>query len=437
MKRCAIVILGATGDLARRKLLPGLKKLYNNKQLPSDCTLIASGRNFMTTDDFKRHAKLSSDYPIDITYHAGINGLHELLKCKGSFSRIIFFCALPPSAYVTTARQIKAEGFGKEAILIIEKPFGINAASARELNDALVKEFPEEQIFRIDHYLAKEAVRNLLTLRFANPLFSDIWNSSEIDSIQISSLETLGVESRAAYFDNSGIIRDMVQNHLFQMLSLTAMEPPENLNAETIRASKINLLRSLKVERCICGQYSGYKNEPGIRSGSTTETYAELELSINNPRFKGCPVYIRAAKGCSKSGTDIGITFRPINKGPFASKKDLPANFIIVKIQPQAGIILGLATRVPGSDEIIESTAMNLCYHDAFKHEWPDAYEKLLLDAVSGDRTLFVGAEETETAWTILDDVLDKGYSFEYPFGTTPESKLGAKWIEFSEYCTL
>jgi glucose-6-phosphate 1-dehydrogenase len=213
------------------------------------------------------------------------------------------------------------------------------------------------------------------------------------------------------------------------------MEPPESMNAEAIRSCKIDLLKNLKVERYFRGQYSGYKKEEGVRSNSQTETYAELEFSINNNRFKGCPVYVRAGKGCSNSGAEIGITFRPAKHGPFVNLKELPRNQIIIKIQPQSGIILDLATRVPGTNDKIEATAMNLCYHEAFKHDWPDAYEKLLLDAINGDRTLFVSAKETEQSWKILETVLDMGTLFEYERGTTPDSKLGIKWIEFSDYC--
>ncbi|GAH60149.1 unnamed protein product, partial [marine sediment metagenome] len=256
--------------------------------------------------------------------------------------------ALPPLVYAATAEELSREGFGEESILIIEKPYGNDYNSANKLNAEIKSFFDESQIFRIDHYLAKEAVQNILVFRFANSLFYPVWNSRYIESIQINAFESIGVERRGAYFDKVGIIRDMVQNHLMQLLSLITMEAPVSLEAEDIRVQKINLLKAVSFLESYRDQYNGYRDEKGVADGSTTETYAELKLSINNFRWIGMPVYIRVGKALNRRGTEIGIRFNPLPRLLFNEKGDIPPNIIIFKIQPAEGIILGCFKQIPG-----------------------------------------------------------------------------------------
>ncbi len=367
-------------------------------------------------------------------YQKGISGLKERLSSLGDFSRFIFFLALPPEVYTATARELCKEGFGQGASIIIEKPFGYDYASAERLNRELTACFDESQIFRIDHYLGKEAVQNILVFRYANALFYPIWNSRYIESIQISALEDAGIFERGAYFDHAGIIRDMVQNHLLQLLCLLTMEAPTTLSSADIRLQKISLLRSMSVEACFRAQYKGYRSEAGVRPDSTTETFAELKLSIGDFRWTGTTVTIRSGKAAPRKATEIGFVLRPLPKLLFNTQGDIAPNRIIFKIQPNEGIILDLSSKVPGTDAAIAGTHMNFCYRDSFTGEIPEAYKRLLLDAIKGDRTLFVSAEETEAAWKLLEPVLDKGELEFYERGTMPESQLGIDWIDFETY---
>jgi len=280
-------------------------------------------------------------------------------------------------------------------------------------------------------------VQNVLVFRFANSLFDPIWNNRYIESIQVSALENIGIFERAAYFDHAGIIRDMVQNHLLQLLSLLTMEPPTSLAADDIRLQKTSVLRAMSVEACFRSQYRGYRNEKDVAPDSTTETYAEMLLSINNLRWSGVPIMIRTGKATSRKATEIGITLKPMPKVLFNRQGDLIPNRIIFKIQPAEGIILDLSTKVPGTDASITGTHMNFCYRDSFPGGVPDAYKRLLLEAIQGDHTLFVSAEETETAWKLLNQVLDKGELSYYDKGTLPAGRIGAEWIDFEPYQSI
>jgi glucose-6-phosphate 1-dehydrogenase len=368
-------------------------------------------------------------------YHQGLPGLKAFIREKGSFDRVVFFMALPPSAYGTRAEELVGEGFGTDTALIIEKPFGYDYDSAVALNAALGRHFEERQIFRIDHYLAKEAVQNILVFRFANPLFAPVWNTRHIDSIQINAFEDIGVEDRGAYFDRSGIIRDMVQNHLTQLLCLLTMEAPVSLDAADIRAQKLNVLKALEVSETCRGQYRGYENEKGVASGSTTETYAELRMEIRTFRWAGTPIHVRTGKGLSRKGTEIGIRFRRLPRILFNSDDTVPPNQIIFKIQPSEGIIVDLASKVPGGGGLhLTGTNMIFCYRDSFTGEVPEAYQRLLLDALRGDQTLFVSTEETELSWRKFGPFLDRGELRSYDRGTTPAPCLYHHWIDFDKY---
>lgn len=431
------MILGASGDLAERKLVPALEKLYRRGEL-SDCDIVVgSGRTPFTDEQFRARFSVGGDFARLLHYHRYIPGLKKYIESNGDFSRVVFFMALPPFAYAATAAQLSEDGFGDESSLIVEKPFGYNYVSSRELDTSLAKYFDESNIYRIDHYLAKEAVQNILVFRFANSLFYPVWNSRYVESIQISAFEDQGVEHRAAYFDRSGIIRDMVQNHLTQLLCLLTMEAPVSLDAEDIRAKKIDILRCMAVDECHRFQYEGYQQEQGIAPGSTTETYAELKLHIDNFRWTGMPVYIRTGKALNRKGTEIGMTFRPLPRLLFNDQGRIQANRIIFKIQPAEGIVMDISSKTPGSDAGIAGTHMDFCYRSSFTDEIPKAYQRLLLDVFREDRTLFVGAEETETSWKLFDGVLDKGEPAPYPKGRVPQSRVDAKWIDFDQYAHI
>ena len=429
----AIVILGASGNLAAKKLMPALHRLHQRGEL-TDCSIIVgAGRTPFTDEQFRQRFGITDAFGGMLFYHQGIRGLKQFLAGKGKFPRVIFFFALPPDTYAQTARELTAEGFCEEASIIIEKPFGSDYESAQVLNSELSACFSESQIFRNDHYLAKEAVQNILVFRFANALFEPVWNGRHIESIQINACEEATVGDRAQYFDKAGIIRDMVQNHLMQLLCLLTMEAPASLGAEDIQSRKISLLQSLAVKECRRSQYEGYLSEKGIAAGSGTETFAELALAIDNERWAGTRIFIRTGKALHRTGTEIGIRLRPPEKNLFTGFGAGQPNVIVFKIQPEAGIILGLSGKHPGEIRIA-GTRMTFCYNKAFDAEIPEAYQKLLLDAVRGDHTLFVGARETEESWRVLGSVLDKGPCGTYAKGTMPPTGLGVEWMDFDSY---
>jgi glucose-6-phosphate 1-dehydrogenase len=429
----AIVILGASGDLARRKLVPALMRLFESGAIGPETVIVGSGRSEFTDADFRARFEGTSPFKSNLFYHQGIRGLKAYIASKGVFSQTVFFMALPPEAYLDTALEIRTEGFPESTRLIIEKPFGYDAESARKINRGLLGAFPESSIYRIDHYLAKEAVLNILVFRLANSLFEPVWNSRSIESIQINAFETLGVESRGDYFDRTGIIRDMVQNHLVQLLLLTTMEPPAGLDAEAVRAAKLETLKSIRFIECHKFQYQGYRDEPKVAKDSQTETYAELKLVIDNPRWAGMPVYIRVGKALNRTGTEIGVVFKAPESSPFKAG-EVPRNRIIFKIQPAEGIILELAGKVPGSDDRISRTTMRFCFAEQFEETLLDAYQRLIADALAGNQTLFVSAAETELSWEKIEPCLSVSEVGTYERKNPPESRLAVKWIDFENY---
>lgn len=435
IKDNAIIILGASGDLAERKLVPALNRLFEKREIDSSNIIIGSGRSEFTNESFRNKFKTKNEFSSILYYHRGIKGLKDFISKIGNFSEYVIFLALPPSAYADTAKKLHEEGFHENTTLIIEKPFGSDYESSQKLNNQLHKYYDELKLFRIDHYLAKEAVQNILVFRFANSVFYPVWNSGYIESIQINAIEDIGIGSRGQYFDSSGIIRDMVQNHLFQLLALLTMEAPVSLDAEDIRTQKINLLKVLELKECNKYQYEGYHREPGISTSSNTETFAEMKFHINNFRWTGTPVYIRTGKAVHRKGTEIGIKFKKLPRLLFNKDDTLGQNTIIFTIQPQAGIIVNLASKYPnGGDITITDTDMKFCFHKTFDVEIPEAYQKLLLDALKGDRTLFVSAEETETAWQKIKPALNNDKPRTYKKGTLPPSNI--KWIDFDKYTT-
>ncbi len=430
----AIVILGASGDLAKRKLIPALIRLLENGSIAGDCRVIGSGRTDYSDVSFREHIAVPGKFASFFSYHQGMDGLYEKVCSCGEFSQIIVFMALPPGVYGKTAEALYRSGFRYNVRIIIEKPFGSDYQTARELNRHLKEFYTEKQIYRIDHYLAKEAVQNILVFRFANNIFYPVWNSSYIESIQINAFEEIGVESRGAYFDKSGIIRDMIQNHLLQLLALITMEAPVSLEPESIRHQKLNILRALTVKECHIQQYEGYRLESKISGNSQTETYAEMKLSIDTFRWSGMPIYIRTGKAVGEKQTSIAITFKKVPPLLFNKDGKLDNNRIIFHIQPRSGIFIDHSTKIPGSEMEITTTDMDFCYADTFEGAVPEAYQKLLLDALKGDQTLFVSAEETELSWQKIEPFLDRGNPAVYEKGKIPVSRLDAEWVDMSRY---
>ncbi len=434
--RTAIIIAGASGNLAKKKLIPALEILFEGNRLGPDPLIVGTGRSVLTDEAFRNCCTRSASFAAKIFYHRNLAGIRRFIRDRGRFERVVFFLALPPSAYVSTARQIVEEGFGSETSIIIEKPFGYDTASACKLNSELSPLFDESRIFRIDHYLAKEAVQNILVFRFANSLFDPVWNSRCIESIQISALEQDRIAERGAYFDKAGIIRDMVQNHLLQLLSLLTMEPPVSLHPDDICCEKTMILRTLRIEACHRFQYEGYLAERNVDPSSTTETFAELQLTINNFRWAGVPVFIRTGKAVHRRGTEIGVRFRKLPRLLYNEGGTLQPNQIVFKIQPAEGIILDIQSKTPGTDNELTRSTMNFCFRDSFTGNIPDAYQRLLFDVLRNDHTLFVKAHESETAWRVVEPVLDSGPVSPYVPGGMP-SALPVDWIDFDSYQTM
>lgn len=437
IEKTAIIIAGASGDLAKRKIIPALNILFNTGKISNCCTIIGTGRSSYTNDEFKKHFEITGKFNELLHYHQGVTGIKKYLSQIGDFKKVVIFLALPPKVYAKSIKEYANEGFGEETNIVIEKPFGYDFESAQKLNNEITEDFNENQIFRIDHYLAKEAVQNILVFRFANTVFEPVWNSNYIDSIQINAFEEIGIEDRGAYFDTAGIIRDMIQNHLIQLLCLMTMEAPVSLSPQDIRARKIDILRSMSLVKSCRFQYEGYHNESGVQKDSKTETFAEQKLLINNTRWAGMPIYIRAGKALNRKGTEIGIKFKPMPKLLFNEKGHIDANKIVFKIQPAEGIVIDMSSKMPGSDFRLTNTNMNFCYRDSFEGAIPEAYQKLLLDALRGDHTLFVSAKETELQWNIFQDFLDKGDIKTYSKGKPPAPCFGEAWMDFEQYISV
>ena len=438
MSKTAIIILGASGDLAKRKLIPALDRLFVRGSINNESLVVGEGRSFISNEEFRSHSKCCEKFKGMMFYHQGLDGIHSFINSKGSFDKYVIFMALPPHAYALTAEKLYNEGFRENTVLVVEKPFGYDLESASTLNRSLTQYYKESQIYRIDHYLAKEAVQNILVFRFANMLFDPIWNSHYIESIEINCFEELGVEGRAGYFDSAGIVRDMIQNHLIQLLALLTMEAPVSLNSESIRHQKLNVLRLLEVKDFCRYQYDGYRDEPGIDKNSNTETFASISLEIKNSRWNGVPINIRAGKYMDRKGTEIGVKFKNLPPILFNENNDVPENRIIFKIQPSEGIIIDLASKVPGSENKITGTTMKFCYSDHFQNdEIPEAYTRLLLDAINEDQTLFVSAQESELSWKKFDKVIkDIGEPLKYRRGEIPKCS-DIDWIDYNQYGSI
>jgi glucose-6-phosphate 1-dehydrogenase len=453
-----IVVFGASGDLTRRKLLISLFELFKYNLLGEQFYLLGCGRKKLSAEKFRKITEqaiqenagnisskqlkpftdklyyISGDYGDARFYDNLKNKLSELDKKHKVDSSRIFYLAVPPFLYGTIVEKLCSAGLSRttdpglkrQARLVVEKPFGRDLQSAAELNSKITRCFDEPQIYRIDHYLGKETVQNILIFRFANTIFEPVWNRNYIDSVQITIAETVGVEHRGGYYDKSGALRDIFQNHMLQMLALVAMEPPISFDADRLRDEKIRLLRSIRpfkldeVNKFIVrGQYGpgsingkqivGYRAEPDIDSRSRTETFVAAKLFIDNWRWEGVPFYLRTGKRLSRKDTEIAVTFKKIPHSMFLSAGlgDMPSNVLLLQIQPEEGISLSFQAKRPGSKICMSTLNMKFSYQDIFGVHIPEAYQRLLLDCMLGDQTLFTRYDSVEVAWKLLTPVLD------------------------------
>ncbi len=449
----AMVIFGASGDLTARKLIPALYDLAARRRLPMEFAVVGVSRTHMSHDEFRKKLRgtLESQRPGGVNdgvwdsfcdsvfYLAGDTRNAETYEeLKGFLKRLdgergtrgnrAFYLASSPSLvspiveHLGEAGMNRGEG-GGWARLVIEKPFGRDLESAKELNTGIRRYFDETQIYRIDHYLGKETVQNILALRFSNSVFEPLWSQHYVDHVQITVAEDIGVGTRGAFYEEAGALRDIVQNHLMQVLCLTAMEPPVALDAEGVREEKVKVLRAVRripedkmAGFAVRGQYTrgwvwgeevpGYHEEKNVAPDSTTDTYVALKLFIDNWRWAGVPFYVRTGKRLPKRVTEIAIQFKRTPHAPFAGPENLEPNVLVVRVQPEEGVSLKIGAKVPGSGFRIRSVNMDLLYGTAFLEEVPDAYQRLLLDLMLGDPTLFIRADEAESAWDILDPVI-------------------------------
>ncbi len=448
-----MVIFGATGDLSGRKLLPALYNLAKQRSLPAGFAVVGAAMNEMTDDAFRKHAsdkihEFSRTQPIDervlgaflssVSYVkvdfaqlADFKSLAQRLQQLDDANHIpgnrLFYCATPPPTYQTIALQLQASGLNKGPgfhRIVVEKPFGSDLQSARELTQTLQKVFAEDAVYRIDHYLGKETVQNILAFRFANSIFEPVWNTNLIDSVQITVAEEIGIEQRGTYYDKAGAMRDIIQNHGLQLVTLTAMEPPLAFDAGAVRDEKVKVLRSIRPligedieQSTVRGQYTSgwvlgeqvpaYRGEKNVAPDSQTETFAALRIFVDNWRWAGVPFYIRAGKRMPKRVTEIRVQFKRPPHLTFGREamKEVDPNAITLRIQPEEGISLKFGAKVPSAGLRIRSVTMDFEYVTSFLVEAPEAYERLLLDCMIGDPTLFTRADEVEAAWTLIDPI--------------------------------
>lgn len=444
-----LVIFGASGDLTARKLVPAIFDLYKNGFLPENYLILGASRSKLSDEDFRKRVLFDSKY-IDekddelvekfskMLYYQPIEGyeadysslkdrVYELNESHGTDFNFIYYLSTPPGVYGAIAKQLNDADLNKEnrgwSRLIVEKPFGYSLDTAKALNAELQQYFNESQIYRIDHYLGKETVQNLLVTRFSNSIFEPLWNRNYIKHVEITNAEDIGVGSRGGYYDKSGALRDMFQNHLLQVVSLVAMEPPLNASAEEIRNEKVKALKSIRVmedhetlfEHTIRGQYvasevdgkkmKGYREEEGVDPESLTETFAAVKFYIDNWRWKDVPFYVRTAKRMPTKVTEVVIHFKPTPHTLFTGNK--LANKLIIRIQPDEGILIKFGVKVPGQGFKVERANLDFYYSALEGAKVMQAYERLLLDAMQGDPTLYARGDEVEAAWRFVDPILD------------------------------
>ncbi|MHB2024040.1 MAG: glucose-6-phosphate dehydrogenase [Mycobacteriales bacterium] len=450
---CALVVFGVTGDLARKKLIPAVYDLGNRGLLPAGFVLLGFARRDWDHGDFaevardaaREHARtefreevwrriaesvcfIPGSFDDDDAFDLLARTLEELEHTHGIAGNAAFYLSIPPAAFPAVLKQLARTGMADEARgggwrrVVVEKPFGHDLASSRELGALVDSVFRPENVFRIDHYLGKETVQNLLALRFANTLFEPVWSSHYVDSVQITMAEDVGIGGRAGFYDAAGAARDVLQNHLLQLLALTAMEEPVSFDAEAIRMEKRKVLGAISLPDpaqlptyAVRGQYAagwlagapvvGYLDEPGVPAGSTTETFVAVRLGVQTRRWAGVPFYLRTGKRLPKRVTEVAVLFKRAPHLPFAETDvvELSRNQLVIRIQPDEGVTLRFGSKVPGSAMEVRDVSMDFLYGEAFTESSPEAYERLVLDVLVGDKTLFPDNTEVQMAWSVID----------------------------------
>lgn len=469
----ALVIFGATGDLARRKLLPALYNLAHEGALPERFALIGNARSEMTHEEYRQQAiesvrefsrrppneKVLSKLFEDTRYVSGSfdeDAVYEQLKAiLGEFDDIAglpmnrcFYLSTAPRFFPIIVDELGNHELAKrpesEVRVIIEKPFGRSLEEARALNLRVLSVFGEQQVFRIDHYLGKETVQNVLALRFANNMFEPLWNRNFIDNVQITASEDIGIGSRAGYYDSAGALRDLVQNHMLQLLSLLCMEPPVAFEADAVRDEKVKVLRAIRAptlaevpDMAVRAQYArgvvageevpGYLEEPGVPPESTTETYAALRLEVQNWRWAGVPMYLRTGKRLARKVTEIAVTLKPVPHMAFQgeSSTGVKPNVLVFTVQPNEGVSLSIGAKIPGTRMAIRTVNMEFLYGTAFLSQSPEAYERLIIDAMRGDATLFTRNDEVEAQWRLCDPIVQAWSEMPGPLAQYPAGSQG------------
>ena len=447
----SLIIFGVTGDLSRKKLMPAVYDLANRGLLPPGFALVGFARRDWADEDFgkvvydavKQYARtefrdevwqqlsqgirfVSGEFNDDAAFERLKETVDELDRDRGTMGNHAFYLSIPPKAFPLVTEQLRRSGLAEQTKgwrrVVIEKPFGSDLKTARELNNVVESVFPPDSVFRIDHYLGKETVQNILALRFANELYEPIWNANYVDHVQITMAEDIGVGGRAGYYDGIGAARDVIQNHLLQLLALTAMEEPVSFDAADLRAEKEKVLKAVRLPKDLStatarGQYSsgwqggekvvGFLEEDGMNPDSTTETYAAIKLTIGTRRWAGVPFYLRAGKRLGRRVTEIAVVFKRAPQQLFAESQTsaLGQNALVIRVQPDEGVTIRFGSKVPGAGMQVRDVSMDFGYGHAFTEASPEAYERLILDVLLGDPPLFPRHEEVELSWKILDPI--------------------------------
>lgn len=481
----SLVIFGATGDLTHRKIYPALYNLHRENLLPEKFSIVAIGRREKSQEqlhedilqavrEFSRVNNLEqlafrdflnhfSYYQLEFNDSFAYQGLNEYLenldnKWQTQGNRI-YFLAVAPEFFPVISNELHSHGMATSESgwkrLVVEKPFGQNLASAISLNTDVRKTFPEKNIYRIDHYLGKEMAQNIMVIRFANTLFEPLWNNRYIDHVQISLAETIGIEGRGAYYEKAGALRDMVQNHALQLLTLIAMEPPVSLDTESVRDEKVKVLRSLKIREqdVVRGQYGrdkegtlkAYNQEERVSATSQTETFVALKTTIDNFRWAGVPFYLRTGKRLPQKYTEIVISFKSLPGVLYFGQEELGPNVLVIRLQPDEGIYLQFNAKKPGAQSLIQPVSMDFCQNCLNGFNSPEAYERLLYDVMRGDSTLFTRWDEVEYSWKFVDQVAKWWEESKVPISIYPSNSWGPQasaellkqegrdWVRFIE----